>query len=212
MSYSALVAIRDPERRLGKLLEDRSQPGADKDEIDARIWDLFGEDWCIMVTDLSGFSKSAAQHGIIHFMQVIYESQSLFVPIIESHNGHIVKTEADSLIVIFRDADKALSCAFALREASENINANRADSEKILVGIGLGAGRILKVGDSEIFGFQVNAASKLGEDTAKDGEILITRQFADIHGGLDSDALAPIADVPGSAEAAFRVVNSTSAR
>jgi adenylate cyclase len=43
--------------RLEKLISERLRPGADKKDIDDRIWDLFGETWVVMYTDLSGFSR-----------------------------------------------------------------------------------------------------------------------------------------------------------
>ena len=36
------------EGRLERLIEERLRPDADKDAIDRRIWDLFGERWAIM--------------------------------------------------------------------------------------------------------------------------------------------------------------------
>lgn len=43
------------EERLWKLIEERTHPDADVARIDRRIWDLFGEEWSVMFTDLSGF-------------------------------------------------------------------------------------------------------------------------------------------------------------
>ena len=59
--------------RLQKLMTERLQPGADREAVDRRIWDEFGEEWCVMATDLSGFSRGVAEFGIIHFLQTIYE-------------------------------------------------------------------------------------------------------------------------------------------
>ena len=63
--------------RLESLIEERLKPGADAQKIDSRIWDLFGEEWAVMFTDLSGFSRQVAEFGIIHFLQMIYESHRL---------------------------------------------------------------------------------------------------------------------------------------
>lgn len=57
------------EERLEKLITERLQPGADKAQIDSRIWDLFGGTWAIMFTDLAGFSRAVSNFGIIHFLQ-----------------------------------------------------------------------------------------------------------------------------------------------
>jgi len=41
--------------RLWHLIEERLKPGADREQVDQRIWDLFGERWAVMFTDLAGF-------------------------------------------------------------------------------------------------------------------------------------------------------------
>ena len=84
-------ALKTSEARLWKLIELRSQPGANVDELDRRIWELFGEDWAVMFTDLSGFSRRVAEFGIIHFLQVIHEQRKLLLPLVERHDGLLVK-------------------------------------------------------------------------------------------------------------------------
>ena len=79
-------------------------PGADTAGIDRRIWDLFGEEWAIMFTDLSGFSRQVAAFGIIHFLQVIFEQKRLLLPIVAAHDGILIKVEADSFLIIFKRA------------------------------------------------------------------------------------------------------------
>ncbi len=83
-----------PQKRLANLMAARLAPGADKEKIDRRIWDSFGEKWCVMFTDLSGFSRGTEKFGIIHFMQIIFESERLVLPIIDDFDGLLVKSEA----------------------------------------------------------------------------------------------------------------------
>lgn len=191
--------------RLEKLIEERLKPGADKARIDARIWDLFGEEWAVMFTDLSGFSRRVAEFGIIHFLQVIYESQRLLAPVIEAHDGVLLKMEGDSMLVIFRRAERSLACAIAMQRALRDYNRGVAEAEQVLLCVGLGFGRVLRVGDGDVFGAEVNAASKLGEDTAKADEILVTAAVRDAVGhpaGLKFEELGE--PVPGS-QLNFRV-------
>ena len=63
MSYKKTIQAGASEDRLEKLIQARLRPGADKEAIDRRIWDLFGEEWCVMFTDLSGFSRWVARFG-----------------------------------------------------------------------------------------------------------------------------------------------------
>jgi len=115
MSYTRTIRTSASEERLEKLIAERLSPGADKERIDRRIWDLFGEDWCVMLTDLSGFSRGVAKFGIIHFLQTIYESERILIPLIEDHDGILLKVEGDSFLVIYRNVVKALDCSIAMK-------------------------------------------------------------------------------------------------
>ncbi len=179
MAYKRTIGLGASEDRLENLILERLTPGADKEKIDQRIWDLFGEEWCVMFTDLSGFSRGVEKFGIIHFLQTIHESERVLVPIIESHDGILLKAEGDSLLVIFRNADKALDAAVKMQNELKNYNQDRIPEEQILLCVGLGFGKVLKIGDADVFGAEVNMASKLGEDTAEIGEILVTPNVFD---------------------------------
>jgi adenylate cyclase len=199
--------LKGSEVRLWKLIEERSAPGADVKHIDQRIWDLFGASSAILFTDLSGFSRQVAEFGIIHFLQEIFQQKRLLLPIAAKNDGILIKAEADSLMIIFKRAASAVRCAIEMQHACQAHNAHRAREEQVLLCVGIGYGRILRIGDSDVYGQEVNAASKLGEDTAKADEILVTA-------GARAAAEAEVPDiryeelgvpVPGSTEN-FRVI------
>lgn len=206
MANKRTIAVSASEDRLEKLIQERLKPGADKALIDERIWDLFGEEWCVMFTDLSGFSRGVAKFGIIHFLQTIFESERILIPIIEDHDGILLKVEGDSFLVIFRNVKKAIQSAIAMQRILKAYNSDKIDEEKVLVCIGIGYGRVLRIGDSDVFGAEVNAASKLGEDTAKAWEILVTHAVKDKAIDLIDISFEEISDVPPGAEKAFRVI------
>ena len=191
------------EGRLERLIEERLRPGADKDAVDRRIWDLFGERWAIMYTDLSGFSRRVAEFGIIHFLQTIHESFQLHAPVIDRHGGFLLKVEGDSLMVIFRNVNEALECAIEMQRVAHQHNLNREPEDKVLLCLGLGYGDMLRIAEEDVFGAEVNAASKLGEDTAKAGEILVTGAVRDAVTLPAGCSFVPIDFVPPGAKAAF---------
>ena len=119
------ILVSASEDRLQKLIAERLEPGADKESIDRRLWDLFGEEWCIMTTDLMGFSRSVARFGIIHYLQTLYESERLLVPIVEQYDDIMLKMEGDSFLVIFRNVRKAFSPQSACRGSSSFITRKR---------------------------------------------------------------------------------------
>ncbi|EMJ98993.1 adenylate/guanylate cyclase domain-containing protein [Leptospira sp. WS58.C1] len=205
MAFKRSIFASASEDRLENLVLERLKPGADKEKIDARIWDLFGEVWCIMFTDLSGFSRGVEKFGIIHFLQTIHESERVLVPIIEDHDGILLKSEGDSFLVIFRNVAKGLQAAIRMQKELLEYNKDKIPEEKILLCVGLGYGKVLKIGDSDVFGSEVNTASKLGEDTAEAGEILVTQTVFD--NAQDTGLkFEPIKDVPAGTQGAYRVL------
>lgn len=210
MSVRRTIAHSASEDRLFNLIQERLAEGADKPEIDARIWDLFGEEWCIMATDLSGFSRGVAEFGIIHFLQTIYEYERLLVPVVNAHDGILLKMEGDSFLVIFRNVQKALRAAVEMQRKLAIYNTTRVPAEHVLlgVGVGLGYGRVLRIGDQDVYGVQVNAAYLLGEDTARANEVLVTEAVRE-HAGDDGEIVFEEIDVtPPGAGAAYKVVYS----
>lgn len=187
------------------MVAERCKDSADLQSIDKKIWDLFGERWAIMFTDLSGFSRGVESFGIIHFLQVIYEHNVLVAPIIDDHQGFLLKVEGDSLMALFRRPESALSCAIEMQHACQRINKRRTEEEAILLCVGLGYGDVLRVGEHEVFGAQVNAASKLGEDTADSNEILVTGAIEEACRGTASVSFDSMdVTIPG-AEEVYRV-------
>ena len=206
MPCALQVGTHASQERLEKLLTERLAPGANRDEVDARIWNLFGETWAVMFTDLSGFSRNVAEFGIVHFLQVIYESQRLFIPCVDRHDGILLKIEGDSMLIIFRTVANALQCAVDMQRAAKTYNVSKPQEEQILQCIGLGYGPMLRIGDQDVFGREVNAASKLGEDIAKAWEILVTDSVQAAAGPLPGLQFEAIAEIPPGATSAARVI------
>jgi class 3 adenylate cyclase len=205
MSYKKLILTSASEDRLENLITERLRKGANKARIDKRIWDLFGEDWCVMFTDLSGFSRNVAKFGIIHFLQTIHESQRLLIPILENNDGILLKVEGDSYLVIFRNITKAIQASIEMEKALQKYNKKKSKEEQVLLCVGLGYGKVLKIGDNDVFGNEVNAASKLGEDTAKAGEILVTESVKENCDKSGNYKFELIKEIPPGAARAYRL-------
>ncbi len=204
--YSFRIHSSSSWQRLEKLIESRTHKDSDKACIDERIWELFGESWAVMFTDLSGFSRQVKDYGIVHFLQTIYESHRLLVPCIDNHNGILLKLEGDSMMVIFKRPERALQCALSMQQTLAAYNTDRDPVEQVLLSLGIGYGDVLKIGDDDVFGAQVNAASKLGEDTAGPREIMVTAELKAALPELD-DAVKfePLDYTPPGAQSAFLV-------
>lgn len=195
--------------RLSRLIQERLVPGADKARIDARIWELFGAEWAVMFTDLVGFSRCAAEFGIIHFLQTIAESRRLFEPCIDARDGILIKTMGDSMLILFRKPDAAVKCAIDMQRSTLDYNQDKVEAEKVLVCVGIGFGKVLSIEGQDVFGAEVNAAAKLGEDTARAGEILVTHAVAESLPDSQDLGLEQLDRVPEGIAAAYRVSYAT---
>lgn len=196
----------ESEKLLWELIQKRLEINSNKELIDKKIWETFGEDYSIMFTDLSGFSRMVEKFGIIHFLQTIYESKKLLFPIIENNDGFILKVEGDSFLVIFKEPNKALKASIEMQRLLKEYNKNKEDEEKVLLCIGLGYGKILKVSNHDVFGSEVNAASKLGEDIAKAWEILVTDSFLQNIDEIDNIYFDKIEVIPSGAKKAYKTI------
>jgi adenylate cyclase len=127
------------------------------------------------------------------------------VPCIDRYDGIMLKMEGDSLMILFRRPEKAISCAMAIQKAAKTYNINKPPTDHMLFCIGLGYGRMLRIGDDDVFGAEVNAASKLGEDIADAWEVLVTDQFKEAITDKRY-TFEKIDRIPPGAKAAYRLI------
>ncbi|NER84728.1 MAG: adenylate/guanylate cyclase domain-containing protein [Leptolyngbya sp. SIO1D8] len=152
--------------QLEQLLQHRRQQPDRIHEIDAEIRDRFLQTRAILVLDMAGFSRNTQMQGIIPTLQAIYHLREIAVPLVEAHDGIVFKVEADNLYAAFDHPDLALQAAEQLLIQLNAINLHAS--------IGIGYGEVLVIGDRDLYGNEMNLASKLGEDIADDDEILLT--------------------------------------
>lgn len=131
--------------------------------------------------DMSGFSRLTQKYGIVHYLSMVLRMQLTYQPIVESLGGQVIKFEADNCFAMFDTVLLAVEAAIRLNTAFDAINRFTEETFDIRVAIGIDYGSVLLTGGPNYFGEVVNTASKLGEDVARPGEILLTeRAFREI--------------------------------
>src|SRR5437660_8641354 len=160
--------------KMAKFLQERNEHPERAAEIDARIRKVFGETLAVFVMDMSGFSRQTLRHGIIHFLAQIHRMHSIATPVVESHGGEVIKYEADNIFAVFPEVEQAVEAAVELGRALELADTMLPEELDMHGEFGIGFGEILVIENGDIFGSEVNLASKLGEDLAQRGEILLT--------------------------------------
>jgi class 3 adenylate cyclase len=159
---------------LKQLLAERNEYADRVPQIDALIRETFERRVAILVLDMTGFSRTVAKHGIIHYLAMIQQMETAAVPAVEGNNGLVIKQEADNLLAIFDEPGDALEASLDIFRAFEAINSVVPEDRDLKGCVGIGFGDALVIGEEDLFGHEMNLASKLGEDLAEASEILLT--------------------------------------
>jgi adenylate cyclase len=161
-------------RALFRLLDRRNEHPEDLVAIDRDIRERYEERRAVLVLDMCGFSRLSLRHGIVHFLAMIRRMQRVVAPVVEGAGGQVIKTEADNLFATFADVPPAVRAARRIGVDLARHNAVLPRDWDVHVSIGIGYGELLLVGREDLYGCELNLASKLGEDLAGPGEILLT--------------------------------------
>jgi adenylate cyclase len=148
----------------------------ERHRIEAALWDEFGAEYAVFVLDMSGFSMLTRKYGIVHYLSMVRRMQLTTEPIVKSYGGFMIKYEADNCFAVFPEPLAAVNAAIAMQHAFRAENLLTSEDLDIHISCGIDYGKILIVGHEDCFGDPVNRASKMGEDLAVAGEILITKE------------------------------------
>ena len=159
---------------LSRLLNDMISFPERRAEIAKNIESAFGQRKAVLTLDMSGFSRTTQQHGIIPFLLMIHQMQLICRPCIQEHNGTVIKGEADNLFCLFDTVADAVKASQEIITRLNAVNMILPSDRQLYVAFGIGYGNILNIGNEDIFGDEMNLACKLGEDIAEKGEILLT--------------------------------------
>lgn len=170
----ACKMVRHPHEFLRELLDLRNEHPEREAEIDRKILETFECERAPFILDMSGFSRTVIKYGIIHYLAMIRRMVNAAVPAITDNKGEIVKQEADNIFAVFADPADAVRAAQDVNRSLNALNTVLPDEKDIYVSIGIGYGPILLMPGEDYFGNALNLASKLGEDIAEKGEILLT--------------------------------------
>ncbi|MGE5643985.1 MAG: adenylate/guanylate cyclase domain-containing protein [Byssovorax cruenta] len=145
-------------------------------QIEESLWEEYGAEYAVFVLDMSGFSLLTRKYGIVHYLSMVRRMQLTTAPIVKSYNGSMIKYEADNCFAVFPDSLSAVHAAIAMQHAFTASNMLTPDDFDIHIACGIDYGKLLIVGHEDCFGDPVNRASKMGEDLAAAGEVLLTKE------------------------------------
>lgn len=127
----------------------------------------------VVFTDTADFTRRTARDGILHFLMTFDRVVAALEPALRRLGGRIVKVEADSLLLCFPSASRACAAVEGMERRLTGWNRAHPPDERMRFSYGVGYGEVLEL-ETDIFGLEVNLASKVGEDLARPGQVLLT--------------------------------------
>src|SRR5712672_2565118 len=113
----------------------------------------------ILAADVAGYSRlmGADEEGTHERLKA--HRRELVDPKIKEHQGRIVKTTGDGLLVEFASVVDAVRCAAEVQRGMIDRNADQPGERRIELRIGINLGDVI-ADDDDIFGDGVNVAAR----------------------------------------------------
>jgi len=138
----------------------------------------------ILAADVVGYSRLMGADDEGTLAQLKAHRRELVDPKIKEHQGRVVKTTGDGMLVEFASVVEAVRCAVDIQRNMPGRNAELPQDRRIEFRIGINVGDIIIDGD-DIYGDGVNVAARL-EGLAEPGGICVSgRVHEDVRGKLD---------------------------
>ena len=131
----------------------------------------------IVSLDVAGYSRLMGVDDSGTLAALKAHRRELIDPKIAEHDGRIVKTAGDGLLLEFSSVVDAVRCAVEVQRGMAERNAGVAPDQRLDFRIGINVGDIIIDGD-DIFGDGVNVAARL-EALADPGGICVSRIVRD---------------------------------
>jgi adenylate cyclase len=132
----------------------------------------------ILAADVVGYSRliGVDEEGTLERLKA--HRRELIDPKIAEHQGRIVKTMGDGVLVEFASAVKAVRCAIEVQHGMLDRNVDVPQEHRIEFRIGINLGDVIAE-DGDIYGDGVNVAARL-EGIAEPGAVYISRAVRDL--------------------------------
>ncbi len=159
-----------PGTRITKLLE-----LAQSDPALLQQLERFRRTLVVMFSDIQGSTAYFEKHGDAAGLFMVHRCNDIIRRQVEKHGGTVVKTIGDGTMATFPEPKSAVEAAIEIQTDLVELDAARAESERIALRIGMHYGTGL-VRTNDVFGDVGNMASRV-ESVAAPGQIVVSAEI-----------------------------------
>lgn len=146
----------------------------------------------IMLTDAVGFSARMSVNEVLT-LELIRRDQQLMTSLCKQHQGRVLKSTGDGLLMAFSSAAQAVNCGLKIQRELHNRNADLAADQALPHRIGIHLGDVF-FSESDVMGNGVNIADRLQAE-AEPGGLCISQIVYDVvksRLSLEADYAGPL--------------------
>ncbi|MGM0607325.1 MAG: adenylate/guanylate cyclase domain-containing protein [Candidatus Muiribacteriota bacterium] len=127
----------------------------------------------VMFTDIKDFTKITEKMSRNELKELLKNHEELMYPIIKFFRGKIIKTIGDALLITFYSPINAINCAIVMQDILKKHNSAPLNRHPLIIRIALNTGEVEVTENNDIFGKNVNLASRV-ESITEGGEVYLT--------------------------------------
>jgi adenylate cyclase len=136
----------------------------------------------ILAADVAGYSRLMGTDEVGTLAALKAHRREIVDPAIARHNGRIVKTTGDGMLVEFASAVDAVACAVEVQEKMAERAAGRAEP-RIQFRVGINIGDII-IDGGDIFGDGVNIAARVENECEPGGVYIADDAYRQVRGKM----------------------------
>jgi class 3 adenylate cyclase len=128
----------------------------------------------VVFTDIEDYSGKAQEMSSMELSALLQEYEGILLPIIDAHEGTLVKRMGDGHLFVFHEALDAVLAAIRVQKALRRYNRFQPEKQRVQIRIGIHWGEVVeRAGD--VLGNTVNIASRL-QTVAMGGSTCISQE------------------------------------
>jgi class 3 adenylate cyclase len=129
----------------------------------------------VLFSDIQDYSGKAEELAPMEITGLLQEYEGILLPIVDAHEGALVKRMGDGHIFVFGEPLSAVLAGIRVQKALRRFNRFRPEKTRVTVRIGIHWGEVVeRAGD--VFGNTVNVASRL-QGVAMGGSTCISQEL-----------------------------------